>query len=206
MKFAALVITFLLVLQTAQALFLGTLLLALPLSPIVFTSGLIGLKVALAAKLLSLFGNFFTGHYSLGLRAGSGIRGLEPTLLRTSGFNSSANTTRESWTESVGNGDLLGPAITTTTEFVVPTLKEVDDEGCVSRLVCENTADSARFGKLGGAVVRYFGKQAAVKSGPGVSLFAAATTGRLEGIKGCAATFSNCTADLPKIVGMAGLM
>ncbi|EEC00471.1 secreted protein, putative [Ixodes scapularis] len=206
MKFAVLVIAFLLFLQTVQALFLGTLLLALPLSPIIFTSGLVGLKVALAAKLLSIFGNFFTGHYSLGLRAGSGIRGLEPTLLQSAAFNSSANATSGPWTESANNEDLLGPAIATTTEFFAPTLKEVDDDGCVSRLVCENFADASRFGKLGGAVVRYFGKQVPVRGGPGAAFFAAATTGRLQGVKGCASTFSNCTADLPEIVGMAGLM
>lgn len=242
MKLVSLVIALLLVLQAAQALFLGPLLLALPLSPIVFTTGLIGLKVALAAKLLSLF---FTGHYSAGLRAGSGIRGLEPTLLRSSGFNASNNSTSETWTESGVDEDLLGPAISTTTEFFDSTLKvpvatlqkildvqktvqkrdspnylsssdpldnvfnflkEVDDDGCVSRLVCENSADANRFGKLGEAVVRYFGKQAPVPGGPGATLFAAATTGRLQGMKGCATTFSNCTADLPKIVGMAGLL
>ncbi|KAH9381794.1 hypothetical protein HPB48_009798 [Haemaphysalis longicornis] len=92
------------------------------------------------------------------------------------------------------------------TDVLFLLLKEVDDNGCVSRLVCESAADALRFGKLGNATMHFFDGNTGVKTGPGSVFVAAAEAGRTQGVQGCATLFPKCTADLPHILSLAGLM
>ncbi|KAL1442841.1 hypothetical protein MTO96_046226, partial [Rhipicephalus appendiculatus] len=49
-------------------------------------------------------------------------------------------------------------------------LRELDDRGCVSRIVCESAAGATRFGKLGNVTKNFFDTNVGVAAGP-VSVF-----------------------------------
>ncbi|KAL3201016.1 hypothetical protein MRX96_012852 [Rhipicephalus microplus] len=85
-------------------------------------------------------------------------------------------------------------------------LKEIDDRGCVSRMVCESTADALRLGKVGTATKHFFDTNMGVGT-KAISVFvAAAKTGRSRGLAGCAQAFPECTTNLPRVLTAAGLM
>uniref|UniRef100_A0A6M2D4H7 Putative conserved secreted protein ovary overexpressed n=1 Tax=Rhipicephalus microplus TaxID=6941 RepID=A0A6M2D4H7_RHIMP len=85
-------------------------------------------------------------------------------------------------------------------------LKELNDRGCVSRIVCESTAGTTRFGMLGNVTKDFFDTNAGVTTGAVSGFVAAARTGRSEGIAGCAQAFRECTADLPYVLRSVELM
>ncbi|XP_037512200.1 uncharacterized protein LOC119388913 [Rhipicephalus sanguineus] len=198
-------------LLVVQSVFVGSLF--LPFGGIASAAnGIIGFKISMAGSLLSMLSQAFTGTFNL--RAGTDF----------------VDSPSE---ELSGRSGLLGPdGMTTTTEkteIKVPVsalqnvlnvdderkrqldllftfLKEIDDRGCVSRMVCESVADAIRFGKVGNATKNFFSTNVGVDTGAASVFVDAAKTGRSRGIAGCAQAFPECNANLPHILTAAGLM
>ncbi|XP_075739965.1 uncharacterized protein LOC142785377 [Rhipicephalus microplus] len=106
------------------------------------------------------------------------------------------------WRRGLGFDDQQNEQIAVLFAF----LKELNDRGCVSRIVCESTAGTTRFGMLGNVTKDFFDTNAGVTTGAVSAFVAAARTGRSEGIAGCAKAFRECTADLPHVLRSVDLM
>ncbi|KAL3201003.1 hypothetical protein MRX96_012839 [Rhipicephalus microplus] len=176
-------------------------------------SGILGYKISMAGSLLSMLSQGFTGTFNL--RAGTDFtespfqelerrRGLP-------GHDVTTTTTTEKTEIKVPISALqnvlnMNEEQKLQIDLLFAFLKEIDDRGCVSRMVCESAADALRLGKVGTATKYFFDTNAGVGT-KAVSVFvAAAKTGQSRGLAGCAQTFPECTANLPHVLTAAGLM
>ncbi|XP_065296902.1 uncharacterized protein [Dermacentor albipictus] len=211
MKCSAICLLFVATLHGVLGVFVGSML--LPLGGIASTAnGILGFKISMAASALSMLSKGFKGTFNL--RAGTDIADSPSDELS-------------------GRSALMVPDMTTTTtteqtavrvpisvlqdifkhnneqqqqvNLLFAFLKEMDDRGCVSRMVCESAADALRLGQVGNATAHLFNTDVAVFAGPASVFVSAAKTGRSRGLAGCARAFPECTADLPHILGVAGL-
>ncbi|XP_075539525.1 uncharacterized protein LOC142574289 [Dermacentor variabilis] len=210
MKCSILCLLFIAALHGVLGVFVSSLL--LPLGGIASTAnGILGFKISMAASALSMLSKGFKGTFNL--RAGTDIADSPSDELS-------------------GRSALMVPGMTTTTteqtvvrvpisvlqdifklnneqqqqaNLLFAFLKEMDDRGCVSRMVCESAADALRLGQVGNATAHLFNTDVAVLAGPASVFVSAAKTGRSRGLAGCARAFPECTADLPHILGVAGL-
>ncbi|KAL1447490.1 hypothetical protein MTO96_028572 [Rhipicephalus appendiculatus] len=175
------------------------------------TNDILGFKISTAASLLPMLAPGFTGIFNS--RAGTafadspsedlnGKSGLPfPDMVTTT--EKTEITVPTSALDNVINFDELRKH---QMDLLFALLRELDDRGCVSRIVCESAAGATRFGKLGNVTKNFFNTNVGVAAGP-VSVFvAAAETGRSQGVAGCAQAFQECTADLPYILRSVELM
>ncbi|KAH7955261.1 hypothetical protein HPB51_028138 [Rhipicephalus microplus] len=106
-------------------------------------SGILGYKISMAGSLLSMLSQGFTGHDVTTTTT------TEKTEIKVpiSALQNVLNMNEEQKLQI----DLL---------FAF--LKEIDDRGCVSRMVCESAADALRLGKVGTATKYFFDTNAGV--------------------------------------------
>ncbi|KAH7960239.1 hypothetical protein HPB49_018099 [Dermacentor silvarum] len=204
----------LLLIAVLHCVFVGSLL--LPLGSIASTAnGILGFKISLAASALSMLTKGFKGTFNL--RAGTDIADSPSDELNgRSGLlvpdmTTTTSTTTEQTEVRVPISVLqdifkLNHDQRHQTDLLFTFLKEMDDRGCVSRMVCESATDAMRLGQVGNATAHFFETNVAVNTGPASFFLSAAKTGRSKGLAGCAQAFPECTADLPHILTAAGLM
>ncbi|XP_077539781.1 uncharacterized protein LOC144152388 [Haemaphysalis longicornis] len=210
MRVTVVIIVCVATLQLAQSQFLECLLLSLPFGPIVATNGIAGFKAALGTFVVS----FLSKHVVVSYDDEKGIvapplHEEQAALSGGSGFrepNTAVPTTEELAAERVRDvlSSVAAPQHKTDVLFLF--LKQTVDSDCVSRLVCESSADPLHFGRVGNATMHFFDGETAVKTRPASVFVAAAQAGRTRGLQSCFALFPKCTADLPYILSIVRLM
>ncbi|KAH7959810.1 hypothetical protein HPB49_013971 [Dermacentor silvarum] len=212
MKTSAIFLVVVAALHGVDSAFVGSLL--LPFGGITSTIGVIRFKISVAAAVLSMLGQGFNGDADV--RTGANVvgslsreeserRGLLDLVMTTT-------TTTEQPQVRVSPIPALQDILNVDqkpkpqTDLLFTFLKDLDDQGCVSRMVCESAADAQRLGKVGKATVHFFNNNVVLKTGPASVFVAAAEIGRSRGLAGCAQAFPDCTANLPDIISVSGLM
>ncbi|KAL3195540.1 hypothetical protein MRX96_045593 [Rhipicephalus microplus] len=212
MKLSAVCLVAIAVLSCTHGMFVGNML--LPFGSIMSSSGILGFKISMAASLISLVTQaIMSGDYEF--RAGtaasesstgklSGRPGLLlPNMTTTATTEQPVVRSPISVLQDILGGDQEQQH---QMDLLFMFLKQMDDRRCVSRLVCESAADALRLGRVGNATVHFFNSNVALKTGPASVFVAAADTGRSRGVTGCAQEYADCTADIRRVLSVAGLM
>ncbi|XP_050029093.2 uncharacterized protein [Dermacentor andersoni] len=212
MKTSAIFLVVVVAMHGVDSAFVGSLL--LPFSSITSAIGILRFKISVAGAVLSMLGQAFNGNSDA--RTGTNVadsfsreeserRGLVDIGVRTT-------TTTEQPQARVSPISALQDILNVDekpkpqTDLLFTFLKDLDDQGCVSRMVCESAADALRLGKVGNATVNFFNTNVGLRTGPASVFVAAAEVGRSRGLAGCAQAFPDCTANLPDTLSVAGLM
>ncbi|KAL1475985.1 hypothetical protein MTO96_036872 [Rhipicephalus appendiculatus] len=212
MKVSAVCVVVIAALSCTHGMFVGNMF--LPFGSLMTSSGILGFKISMAASLISLVSQ---GILSGDFDSRAGTVALESSTGKVSGrpCRLFPNTMTTATTEqpdarapipSLQNALSVDPDQQHQMDLLFTFLKQMDDRRCVSRLVCESAADALRLGRVGNATVHFFNSNVALKTGPASVFVAAADTGRSRGVAGCAQEFADCTADLRRVLWIAGLM
>nr|XP_050029093.1 uncharacterized protein LOC126525075 [Dermacentor andersoni] len=211
MKTSAIFLVVVVAMHGVDSAFVGSLL--LPFSSITSAIGILRFKISVAGAVLSMLGQAFNGNSDA--RTGTNVaesfsreeserRGLVDIGIRTTTTEQpQARVSPISALQDILNVDEKPKP---QTDLLFTFLKDLDDQGCVSRMVCESAADALRLGKVGNATVQFFNTNVGLRTGPASVFVAAAEVGRSRGLAGCAQAFPDCTANLPDTLSVAGLM